>query len=311
MATNQSLLEQAALTETFKYQSSLFSYAIKWVALGDADLPPLVFIHGTPWSSKVWAPLAVPLSRYFRVYLSDNTGFGESPLGEPLPNKANSITKAEALDGNLSEQTEVFAALYKSWEKEWNGRKAHVVAHDHAGLMSLRAHLLHGCDYASLCLIDVVAIGPFGLPLFKLAAEERDTFEQLPRSVFEGVLESYIRDAAHIPLSPQTLDMLKEQWLTEGGQSRFIRQLAGANSRSTDGLEEKYGGIGRKFPIKVIWGADDKWLPAEIADKLAKALNAKETTIIEGAGHLIMYDQGEQLGIALTWWLSQVSAAAS
>lgn len=307
MANNQSLRDRTVLTQTFNYKSTLFSYAIKWVAIGDSSLPPLVFIHGTPWSSKVWAPFAVSLSQHFRVYLSDNAGFGESPLGSPLPDKASSITKAIALDGNLAEQTEVFAALFKSWEKEWNGQRAHVVAHDHAGLMSLRAHLLHGLDYASLCLIDVVAIGPFGTPLFKLAAEEQQTFEKLPRSVFEGILESYIRDASHRPLSPQTLEMLKEPWLTEGGQSRFIRQMCQANSRSTDDLEKSYSEIGNRFPIKIIWGADDKWLPVEIAGKLASALHAGETTIIEDAGHLIMYDQGEQLGVALGWWLSKAS----
>jgi hypothetical protein len=48
--------------------------------------------------------------------------------------------------------------MFKMWEKteKWSGRP-HVIAHDHGGLMALRANL-----YDSLCLIDVVAIEPFG-----------------------------------------------------------------------------------------------------------------------------------------------------
>jgi pimeloyl-ACP methyl ester carboxylesterase len=36
----------------------------------------------------------------------------------------------------------------------------HVVAHDYGGAVSLRAHLVHGARYASLALVDVVALRP-------------------------------------------------------------------------------------------------------------------------------------------------------
>lgn len=293
------------LTQTFLHSTDIFDFEIRWTSLGDEHLPPLVFIHGTPWSSRVWHDYAKSLSQYFHVYLFDNPGFGESPLGKPIAEKADSISARDLLDANLAQQSEVFAALYKSWETNWRGAKAHVVAHDHAGIMSLRAHLLHGCDYRSLCLIDVVAVGPFGHPLFKLVAENEHVFTALTGPVFEGVVESYIRDAAFRGLDRETMEMLKKPWITsDEGRKGFVRQMMQANSRSTDGLEDRYHEVGSRLPVLVIWGKEDTWLPVEIAGRLKEKLVAKRVAVIENAGHLIMYDQAGRLGVELGWWLA-------
>jgi pimeloyl-ACP methyl ester carboxylesterase len=252
------------------------------------------------------------LSTYFHVYLFDNPGFGDSPLGRPLPGKEASISKAVALDADLAQQSEVFAALYQFWAQRWDARhssKAHVVAHDHGGLMSLRAHILHGCEYASLCLIDVVAMGPFGQPLFKLVAENEAVFHALTPTVFEGIVESYIRDAAYKELSKETMEMLKRPWIrSDEGRKGFVRQLVQANSRSTDKVEGRYPEVGKKMPVRIIWGRQDGWLPVDIAERLREKLNAREVVLIDGAGHLVMYDQQGKLGVELAWWLSRVGS---
>jgi pimeloyl-ACP methyl ester carboxylesterase len=292
------------LNQNFHYENATHSYDIKWCSLGSPENPPVVFVHGTPWSSRLWVPFALALSRNFHVYLSDNTGFGESPLERRLPNTAfQPSNEMERLDADLARQSEVFAALYKSWEREWSGQKAQVIAHDHAGLMSLRAFLLHDCEYASLCLIDVVAIGPFGQPLFETVAENPQHFQDLPDMAFEGILESYIRNAAFHELSKETMQILKAPWMREGGKAGFIRQLCQANSRSTEAVEGRYAEIGQKIPVKIIWGAQDNWIPVETAARLGKALNAKQVVEIDEGGHLLMYDQPAQLGIELGAWL--------
>jgi pimeloyl-ACP methyl ester carboxylesterase len=301
----------APLSQRFDHKSSTHSYTVHWTAHGSSACPPLIFIHGTPWSSRVWVPFALSLSRYFHVYLFDNPGFGASPLGRPLPGKEHDIPAKVALDADLAEQSAVFAALVRSWadstSEGWNGRAAHVVAHDHGGLMALRAHLLHGCPYASLCLIDVVALGPFGQPLFRLVAENEGLFRQLGGSVFEGVVEAYIRDAAHKPLEREVMEMLKAPWVaSQEGRDGFVRQLCQADSRNTDEVEGRYGEVGAKMPVRIIWGAEDKWIPVQTAYKLASALNAKDVVVIDEAGHLLMYDQGERLGVELAWWLRSV-----
>jgi pimeloyl-ACP methyl ester carboxylesterase len=296
------------LTQIFHHSTSVYDYDIRWTSLGNATLPPLIFVHGTPWSSRVWHVYAQSLSQYFHVYLFDNPGFGDSPLGKPILGKEESINRAVALDGDLAQQSEVFAALYKFWAQDWRGSKPHVVAHDHGGLMTLRAHLLHGCEYRSLCLIDVVAVGPFGQHLFKLVAENEGVFTALTGPVFEGVVEAYIRDAAFKELDRETMEMLKRPWITsEEGRKGFVRQMVQANSRSTEEVEGTYHEVGRNMPVRVIWGKEDKWIPVETAERLREKLNAKEVVVIEGAGHLVMYDQEGRLGVELAWWLANVN----
>ena len=178
--------------------------------------------------------------------------------------------------------------------------------------MTLRAHLLHGCNYASLCLIDVVAIGPFGQPLFELIARNEDVFKQLTGAVFEGVVEAYIRDAAHIELNKEKMEMLKRPWISsEEGRHAFVRQMVQAGNRSTKEVEDRYPEVGQKLPIVVIWGKEDKWIPVAYAERLKQKLNAKEAIVIDGAGHLIMYDQAARLGVELGLWMSSVSRISS
>ncbi|PYI17871.1 putative hydrolases or acyltransferase [Aspergillus violaceofuscus CBS 115571] len=301
------------LPQTFHHTTTTHTHTIHYTTLGDPSHPPLIFIHGTPWSSFVWHDYALTLARTFHVHLFDNPGFGHSPLGTPLPSRHHNpeTTKAIALDADLSDQTAVFAALYTHWSQAWPpsyANRAHVIAHDHGGLMSLRAHLLHGIEYASLCLINVVALGPFGQPLFKLVAENETVFEALTGPVFEGVVEAYIRDAAFTELSKEMMGMLKEPWVRRGEEGRkgFVRQMVQANSRSTEEVEGRYGEVGAKMPVLVVWGVEDRWIPAETAGRLKDSLNAREVVLIEGAGHLVMYDQPGRLGVELGLWLNSV-----
>ncbi len=305
--------DSTALTQTFDYKSKSNTYSIKWTSLGSPSSPPLIFIHGTPWSSRVWTPFALSLSHKYHVYLFDNPGFGDSPIERALPGSSSPQSEVEELDADLARQTEVFAALFKSWESRgnegWKGRKPHIIAHDHAGLMSLRTFLLHECRYASLCLIDVVAIKPSSgesHELFQTVGKHPEYLTSLPDLYIDGILESYIRHAAYTKLSDEVVDMLKKPWLREGGKEEFVRQLRQAYSRSMEDIEGRYSEVGKQVPVKIIWGEEDQWIDAETAERLGKALGAKEVVTIDRAGHLIMYDQPAQLGVELGLWLGQM-----
>jgi pimeloyl-ACP methyl ester carboxylesterase len=307
------------LDQIFEYTSATHTYAIRWTSLGHPSTPPLVFIHGTPWSSVVWHQFALSLAQSYHVYLFDNPGFGASPLGRPLAEA--SVTEAQELDADLARQTEVYAALFKSWEKNpqegWNGRKPGVVAHDHGGLMALRGHLLHNLQYSKLCLIDVVALPSVDgkkKPFFELVSGNREVFEDERWSdgngrLWEGLVEGYVRDAAYRELSGEVMEELKEPWTERGVEGRrgFVRQLVGAARRDVRGVEARYGEIASNMKVRVIWGRDDRWLPVETAKRLANALGEDVgcVRVIEEAGHLIMYDQPGRLGVELALWAAE------
>lgn len=261
---------------------------VAWDRLGDG--PPLVFLHGTPWSSALWRPIADALSQRFTVYLWDMPGYGGS-----------SKEADDAVD--LGVQGMLFAHLLE----EWGLARPHVVAHDFGGAVALRARLLHGARYASLCLVDVVALSPWGSPFFTLVAQHADVFVQLPPAVHRGAIEAYIRGAAHRPISDAALAMLVTPWIGEKEQAAFYRQIAQADERFTDEVEPDYGSIDE--PVHIVWGAEDTWIPVDRADRLHAAIAHSSLAVIPGAGHLIQLDAPEALASELTRWTEGHRAA--
>lgn len=258
---------------------------VAWHLAGSG--PPVVFCHGTPWSSQLWAPFAEALSAEFSVYLWDMPGYGQS-------------SKHEEHAVDLGTQGELFCDLLDHWGLD----SPHVVAHDFGGAVSLRAHLLHGASYASLALIDVVALRPWGSDFFRLVADHPAVFAAQPSQVHRGAVEAYIAGASHRGLTRAQLDALTAPWLSPEGQSAFYRQIAAAEERFTDDIQDRYGDLDLR--VKVIWGREDTWIPVDRAHQLARMIPGIEMDIIDDAGHLIHHDAPVHLATALHRWLMKV-----
>jgi pimeloyl-ACP methyl ester carboxylesterase len=179
------------------------------------------------------------------------------------------------------------------------------VAHDLGGAVSLRAHLLHGASFASLALVDVVALRPWGSDFFRLVADHPSVFAAQPPAVHRGTLSAYIAGASHRGLTTAQLEALTSPWLSEEGQGAFYRQIAAADERFTDEIQDRYGEL--DLPVKVIWGRDDAWIPVDRAHRLGDLIPGAEVEVVDDAGHLIHYDAPVQLAIALHRWLTKVS----
>lgn len=268
------------LTEEFSWRGRV----VRWGRVGTG--PDVVLCHGTPWSSELWRPLAEALSTYFTVHLWDMPGYGRS---SKLPEHRVS----------LDVQGEVFADLLAHWDL----RSPHVVAHDYGGAVALRAHLLHGRPFASLALVDVVALAPWGSDFFRLVRDHADVFAALPREVHEGALRAYIGTASHVGVTPAAMESVIAPWLDDQGQAAFYRQIAQADQRYTDEVEPLYPTI--DIPALVVWGSDDAWIPVDRALRLAELIPGARLRLVRSAGHLIQLDQPTALAAALMRWLSE------
>jgi len=244
----------------------------------------VVFCHGTPWSSELWRPFAEALAPYFTTYLWDMPGYGES-------------SKDPDHRVSLDVQGELFADLLTAWRLD----APHVVAHDYGGAVALRAHLLHDALFASLTLVDVVALAPWGSDFFRLVAGNADVFAAMPGAVHEGAVRGYLAGASHAGLPPAVMDSLVKPWLGEQGQAAFYRQIAQADEAFTDEVEGSYGRL--DIPVRVIWGREDRWIPLDRAHRLVRMVPSAQLQVIDGAGHLIQLDKPAALSAALTRWL--------
>ena len=261
---------------------------VAWDALGDG--PPLVLLHGTPWSSALWRPIAETLAARFRVHLFDMPGYGASSKHPDHP-------------VGLDVQGELFADLLAAWGLE----QPHVIAHDIGGAVALRARLLHGARFASLALVDVVALRPWGSPFFSLVREHADVFTRLPDRIHRGALEAYIGGAGHRALSDAQLTELVTPWVGPAGQPAFYRQIAEADERRTDEIEPLYGSLDE--PVHIVWGEQDAWIPVDRAHRLQAAIPHASLAIVADAGHLIQLDAPERLTAELVRWTESVRPA--
>lgn len=248
--------------------------------------PPVVLCHGTPWSSRLWDGIAAALAGSHTVYRWDMLGYGES-------------SKHAGQDVSLAAQGQALARLLGHWELD----APHVVAHDYGGAVALRAHLLHGRQYASLALVDVVALSPWGSPFFRLVHDHAQVFEQLPPHLHIALVEAYIRSASANGLADDQMSWLVAPWAGDQGQAAFYRQIAQADEAYTDEIEGRYGTL--TMPVHIVWGTDDAWLPASHAHRLHELMPGSGLTLVKGAGHLIQLDAPVALESTLSRWLEQ------
>ncbi|MFC8419269.1 alpha/beta fold hydrolase [Streptomyces coelicoflavus] len=256
------------------------SGTVRWNRLGGPGGRPLVLLHGTPFSSYVWRAVARSLARDHQVFVWDMPGYGRSQ-------------KAAGQDVSLAAQGRVFAGLLDHWGLE----DPLVAAHDFGGAVALRAHLLHGARYGALALVDPVALAPWGSPFFRLVRENAEVFARLPESLHRALVREYVGSTGGPGLHPAVLDRLVEPWLGETGQPAFYRQIAQADQRYTDEMQDRYAGI--DVPTLICWGEDDAWIPVAKGRELAGLVPGARWEPIAHAGHLVQEDAPAELTAAL------------
>ncbi len=238
------------------------------VAAGSAgNGPALVLAHGWPWSSFSWHRVIPELARHRRVYWYDMPGYGRSGM-DP--------TQRTSLDV----QGEVFAEMLEHWQLA----KPAVIAHDFGGATTLRAHLLHGCEFERYVLMNVVAMRPWGSEFFEHVGRHVDAFLGLPKHIHKAVVEAYIEGALASGIDEEDFAGLAAPWLSDEGRQSFYRQFAQADEKYTAEVEPMFGDV--RCPTAILWGEDDPWIPVERGRALHKLMPSASFETLPGVGHL-------------------------
>src|SRR6185312_6056042 len=174
-------------------------HQVRYGATGDG--PPIVLIHGTPFSSYEWRRIVPCLAKHRRVYYFDLLGYGQSDQ--------NGVS-----DVSLGVQNELLADLLDHWQLE----APDVIAHDFGGTTALRCHLLNGREYRSLTLIDPVALSPWGSQFSSQVRANVDVFRTLPATIHEAVVRAYIRSAHTRAMADEDMAEYVRPWVGEIGQ---------------------------------------------------------------------------------------------
>lgn len=285
----------------------------------------VVFVHGTPWSSAVFRPTVEALiaKGSYKILVYDLPGYGQSQDFQPSDSTTTSEEEFQG-DTSVKLQAKALAELLK--HVQLDGSEDHpapaVIAHDIAGTIVLRAHLLDGCEFDTMMLLDANAVLPWGDGFYKLVRSEPQPFLKLPPPIFEAVVRAVIRSACHNPNVLQTgwEDVLARPWIrrpTDGdgadGQRSFVRRIAQAND--TDVAEMLAGDLYKRVrcDVKIVWGEQDQWIPREKVEELIRKMDGrvKECAFIPEAGHLVMLDQPGRFAIEVFDWLTRFGSSRS
>ncbi|NQD94570.1 alpha/beta hydrolase [Pseudomonas sp. CrR25] len=277
-------MSNGALDRQYLFRNQAVRYAVT------GEGPPLVLVHGTPFSAHVWHRVLPYLNECRRVYRFDLLGYGQSE-------------QAEGQDVSLGVQNQLLAELLEHWQLACPD----VVAHDFGGATALRCHLLNGKDYRSLTLIDPVALAPWGSPFVRHVREHEAAFRGLPDYIHRALVPAYVRGAIHRAIPDDELAPYLHPWLGEVGQAAFYRQIAQMDQRYTDEVEPHYAEV--RCPTLILWGEEDQWIPLERGQQLHRAIPGAHLRTIAKAGHLVQEDAPEAIVAALLRFLPQPERA--
>lgn len=248
---------------------------IRWARLGNGG-DPIVLVHGTPYSSYLWRDIAPALAVQRTVFVFDHLGYGQSD-------------KKEGQDLTLAAQSRRFAELLDHWDIG----EPSVVATDVGGAIVLRALLLDEAVYRDLTVFDAVSGGAWERGLFQLIRHHSVVFEELPAYAHEALVTSHLNNATHLGFRPEVLQVYLDPWRGAAGQAAYYRQYRQLSESDTEPLEARLAGI--SIPVKLLWGREDRILPAEYGTWLHDRLPGSELHWIDNAGHLLQEDAPAQL----------------
>jgi pimeloyl-ACP methyl ester carboxylesterase len=256
------------LPESYVFNGRIVRYGM----IGNG--PPVVVVHGTPWSSFNLRHLIKDLSRDFTIYYYDLIGYGQS---DKSPG-----------DVSLGIQNQILDQLIDHWSLD----DPFIIGHDFGGTTVLRTHLINARTFRKIVLIDPVAVSPWGSPFFKHVNAHEAAFAGVPDYIHEAIVRAYIKTAAFKPIDDATLDMIVLPWIGPGGKEAFYRQIAQANSSFTDEIQPLYGKISK--PVLIIWGREDTWIPLEKGKALHEMIPESLFNVISDAGHLVIEEQPDR-----------------
>lgn len=246
--------------------------------------PPLVLLHGCPFSAYEWKDVLPALSQRFRVIVPDLRGLGDTPV---------------ALDDDYRLPTDV--TMVQELMDHLHLPRASFVAHDHGGatLQLLMAAAPDRIDRAVLSNAEAYDGWPSGpeLPYLRMVVNPLTSplmyhalqLESARRRVFSiavhdravltpGLLQGWT--APHVA-SPARWQRLR----------RFYRsQLDPAHNRLTADAVPAM----RRFdhPVLLVWGARDTNFGTRVANRLARDLpNTRGIVLLQGSSHMPMQEE--------------------
>jgi 3-oxoadipate enol-lactonase len=246
---------------------------------------PVVLLHGFPLDRTVWDDV-LPALAGTRVIRIDVRGCGES---EPSDGPA----LMEALAGDV-------AGLLDSLHAE----RAALVGHSVGGYVALAFFRMYAERVAGLALVashvaEDAGRNPSADPAQRELAAGRDALaERLER---EGTMDAAVESYLPRYFAPHVYRERPE--LVERARATMQRQNARGCAELVRGMKERLDSHDLledvAVPALIVAGGADGYLKAETLREIAAAIRGAEFVLLDGVGHLPMWEAPERTADAL------------
>lgn len=267
--------------------------------------PPLVLLHGCPFSAFEWRDVIPLLATRFRVIAPDLRGLGDTPIG---------------LGDDYRLPTDV--VMVRELLEHLGIERASFVAHDHGGatvqlLMASAPRLIDRVVLSNVEAYDAwpsepekvylrLIVHPVTSPIMFHALK----LETVRRRVFSIA----VHDVA--VLTPEVLTGWTQPHVSSGARWQRLRrffawQLDEAHQRVTADVVPQLRAFDR--PVLLVWGARDTNFGPAIAARLARDLpGTRGITLLAGSSHMPMQEQPSEYAAAVIDFIAddRVDAAA-
>lgn len=236
--------------------------------------PPLLFLHGADGYSQ-WLPFFDALAERYEVIVPEHPGFGASD------------------DPPLIRSVADMAMFYLDFLETLDLRDLHIVGHSLGGWIAAEILIRDRARAKSLTLISAAGLRVEGVPSGDLFIWNR---EELLRNVF------YDQAYAEIALALKPTDAQLDTML----KNRFTATKLGWSPRWYNPDLEKW--LHRiTLPALVLWGADDKIMPAAYAARWRERLPDARLVTIEKCGHVPQVEKLAETLAPLRDFLAEVA----
>src|SRR3954470_20703831 len=238
---------------------------------GDSD-EAVVFVHGNPGPAEDWRRLVARVGPFARAVAPDMPGFG----GSDKPDRF-----VYTVDG--------YARHLGSLLDRLGVRRAHLVLHDFGGPWGLAWAADHPDRVASVVLCNVGVLRDY--PWHWLARIWRTT------GLGEAFLRSTTRRGLQLVLrqgNPRGLPLEAVERMHRAAREPAARAAVLRLYRATDlaaVAEDLHRRLpGDRWPVLVVWGARDPYVPVRWADRQRETFPRAEVRVLADSGHWPMLD---------------------
>jgi pyruvate dehydrogenase E2 component (dihydrolipoyllysine-residue acetyltransferase) len=244
-------------------------WRFRYLALGEGEGPPIVFLHGFGGDLNNWQFNQEALAEGRATYAVDLPGHGGS---------SKDLGAGHVHVGALA------AAVVDFLDAKEIAR-AHLVGHSLGGAIVLDLALNHAGRVASATLICSAGLGP------EINMAYVDGFMQAKRrKQLQPVLEMLVADPAMISRE-MIEDVLKFKRL-DGVEAALNRIIDDSFAGGQQALE-LVGRLGElSVPVQVIWGRQDQIIPSSHAEGLPATIPVH---VFDDAGHMVHMEKAAEV----------------